>query len=427
MSATLGAERPLGRSAITIPRIALGCGNFGGIGSAPEFLGGGLTQDQALALMDAAWQAGITHFDTADAYGGGRSEQAIDGWIASRGVRPQLTTKTFNPMQAGADHGLKPERIARQVRTSLERLGVDRVDLYLAHDFDPDLPLPESLGAFDDAQAGGLIRAYGVSNFDAPQLKASLAAGAPQAIQNSYSLLAREDETELLPLCAERQGGGGGGGGVRLLPVLVLSRGAVRAPPPPQACAEAMAAVLAEHAGGGSFMPLRSVMMPPDAAGFMGLMPGWRGLRPGGAAAFGLKAVCIVPGNPARGLDAHQGLVTLFDGQTGQPTAMLDASAITEVPTAPVTAVATWALSRPEARMLAILGAGTQARAHLAALLPVRDFEQVRVYAPTEAHARALVGQAGDAGAELIVAPSAEDAVRGADVVVTPTTSRDPS
>jgi ornithine cyclodeaminase len=208
--------------------------------------------------------------------------------------------------------------------------------------------------------------------------------------------------------------------------VLVLGHGDVLAALPPQACAEAMAAVLAEHARGGSFMPLRSVMMPPGAAGFMGLMPGWRGPQPGGAAAFGLKAVCIVPGNPARGLDAHQGLVTLFDGETGQPTAILDASAITEVRTAAVTAVATRALSRPEARTLAILGAGTQARAHLAALLPVREFEQVRVYAPTGVHAQALVDQAGDAGAELIVAPSAEEAVRGADVVVTATSSREP-
>jgi len=177
MSGTPEGERPSGPSALTVSRIALGCGNFGGIGSAPEFFGAGLTEDQALALMDAAWQSGITHFDTADAYGGGRSEQAIGRWIASRGVRPRLTTKTFNPMQAGADHGLKPERIARQLRASLDRLGVGRVDLYLAHEFDPGVPLPESLGAFDEAQTGGLIGAYGVSNFDAPQLAAALAAG----------------------------------------------------------------------------------------------------------------------------------------------------------------------------------------------------------------------------------------------------------
>jgi aryl-alcohol dehydrogenase-like predicted oxidoreductase len=189
---------------LTVARIALGCGNFGGVGSAPEFFGRGLTEDQAFQLMDAAFQAGIVHFDTADAYGGGRSEQAIGHWIRSRGVRPRLTTKTFNPMQAGADHGLEPDRIARQLRSSLDRLGVDQVDLYLAHDYDPAVPLAEILGAFRAAQDSGLIGAYGVSNFDARQLAASLAAGAPQAIQNSYSLLARQDEPDLLPLCAER-------------------------------------------------------------------------------------------------------------------------------------------------------------------------------------------------------------------------------
>ena len=204
MSGTLGARQPPGRSACTISRIALGCGNFGGIGSAPEFFGQGLTEDQALAVMDAAWQAGITHFDTADAYGGGRSELAIGRWIASRGVRPQLTTKTFNPMNTGADHGLAPERIARQLRASLDRLGVDHVELYLAHDFDPQVPLAESLGAFGQAQDEGTIGGYGVSNFSALQLAAALSAGTPQAVQNSHSLLARHDELELLPLCADQ-------------------------------------------------------------------------------------------------------------------------------------------------------------------------------------------------------------------------------
>jgi aryl-alcohol dehydrogenase-like predicted oxidoreductase len=205
MGGALDATWPLGRSGLTIPRIALGCGNFGGVGSAPEFFGQGLSQDQALELMDAAWDFGITYFDTADAYGGGRSELSIGRWIASRGVRPQLTTKTYNPMRAQGDRGLKPERIARQLHASLERLGVDQVELYLAHEFDPDVPLPETFGAFDQAQADGTIRAYGVSNFSAPQLAASLAAGAPQAIQNSYSLLARQGEQEVLALCAERE------------------------------------------------------------------------------------------------------------------------------------------------------------------------------------------------------------------------------
>jgi len=201
MSGAPEITRPLGRR---FPRIALGCGNFGGVGSAPEFFGQGLTTGQALAIMDAAWQSGITHFDTADAYGGGRSEAAIGRWIATRGIRPQLTTKTYNPMQAGADHGLAPQRIARQLRASLDRLGVDRIELYLAHEFDPDVPLADTFGAFAHAQAEGSLGGYGVSNFDAAQLTAALAAGTPQAIQNSYSLLAREDSAGLLDLCTAR-------------------------------------------------------------------------------------------------------------------------------------------------------------------------------------------------------------------------------
>ena len=204
MTGTPGTRRPLGRTARTVGQIALGCGNFGGVGSAPEFFGQGLSEDQAREVMDAAWESGITHFDTADAYGGGRSELWIGRWIAARGARPQLTTKTYNPMQAGADHGLRPERIARQLHASLDRLGVSHAELYLAHDFDPQVPLPESFGAFEQAQAEGIIGAYGVSNFGAAQLAAALAAGRPQAIQNSYSLLARQDGRELLPLFAER-------------------------------------------------------------------------------------------------------------------------------------------------------------------------------------------------------------------------------
>jgi len=192
-------------SSLTWPRIALGCGNFGGIGSAAELFGQGMTDDEALALMDAAWEFGITHFDTADAYGGGRSERAIGRWIESRGVRPLITTKTYNPMDAGADSGLAPERVVRQLDSSLERLGVERVDLYLAHDFDPGVPLEETFGAFEELRAAGKIGAYGVSNFDAAQLEAAIAAGEPQAVQNPYSLMMRADATDVLPLC-ERSG-----------------------------------------------------------------------------------------------------------------------------------------------------------------------------------------------------------------------------
>ena len=81
-------RRQLGASGVDVSRIVLGCGNFGGIGSAPAFFGQGETEEQAFELMDAAWGYGITTFDTADAYGGGRSETAIGKWIKRRGSRP---------------------------------------------------------------------------------------------------------------------------------------------------------------------------------------------------------------------------------------------------------------------------------------------------------------------------------------------------
>src|SRR3954468_19805344 len=101
------------------PRLILGCGNFGGIGSAPAFFGRGETLEQALELMDAAWEAGLTWFDTADAYGGGRSETYIGEWIRSR--RPdglRLITQTLQPLAEGEDHGLAPDRVRRQIDTS---------------------------------------------------------------------------------------------------------------------------------------------------------------------------------------------------------------------------------------------------------------------------------------------------------------------
>ena len=186
------------------PRVILGCGNFGGIGSAPAFFGQGETLEQALELMDAAWEAGITWFDTADAYGGGRSETYIGEWVRSR--RPdglRITTKTFNPMDEGEDRGLAPERVRRQIDTSLRRIGVERVDLYLSHAWDDDVPAAELAGVFDELVAAGKIGAYGLSNVDGARLREALAAGSFSAVQDSYSLLDREVEDEVLPLCAE--------------------------------------------------------------------------------------------------------------------------------------------------------------------------------------------------------------------------------
>ena len=209
--------------------------------------------------------------------------------------------------------------------------------------------------------------------------------------------------------------------------VLILSHDDVVAALPPADCAVAMSEVLAARARGAARMPLRTVMAVPGAKGFMGLMPGWRAPGDGVPEEFALKAICLIPDNPSRGLDTHQGTVTLFDGDTGMPTAILDASAITAIRTAAVTAVATRALARPDARVLAILGAGVQCRAHIDALAGACSFEQIVVYSPTAAHARAVAEWAATrVGVPLTVASGAEQAVRGADVVVTATSSREP-
>jgi len=193
----------LGGTAVT--RVILGCGNFGGVGSAPAFFGRGETKDEAFAVMDAAWEAGITTFDTADAYGGGRSETFIGEWLRSR--RPEgivIETKTFNPMDEGADHGLAPARVRRQLESSLGRLGLERVDLYLTHAWDADVPIAETAGALDDLVAEGKIGAYGLSNVGGSELREALVAGSFGWVQNAYSLLDREAEVEVLPVCAER-------------------------------------------------------------------------------------------------------------------------------------------------------------------------------------------------------------------------------
>jgi 1-deoxyxylulose-5-phosphate synthase len=206
-------RRELGRSGVSVSRILLGCGNFGGVGSSPAFFGQGIPRDEAMRIMDAAWELGITTFDTADAYGGGRSETWIGEWLAAKGseVRDAIAveTKTFNPLEEGADHGLAGARIARQIETSLTRLGIERVALYLAHDFDPDVPQEETLRAFDTLVRAGKIGAAGASNFTAEQLAEAVELSELEGltryevVQNSFSLLDARDAETVFPVCRE--------------------------------------------------------------------------------------------------------------------------------------------------------------------------------------------------------------------------------
>jgi aryl-alcohol dehydrogenase-like predicted oxidoreductase len=208
--------RNLGRTGLKVSAIGLGCGNFGGIGSAPAFFGQGEAQEQAFAIMDAAWELGITVFDTADAYGGGRSEAYIGAWLKEKGaaVRDQLllSSKVFNPIGDGPnDWGLSRRQVVRQVEASLRRLGVEYLDMYLIHEPDPTTPLDETLGALDDMVHAGKLRYIGASNMPAWLMTKALWISDKRNlqrfewVQNSYSLLDRADEREMLALCADQR------------------------------------------------------------------------------------------------------------------------------------------------------------------------------------------------------------------------------
>lgn len=189
---------------MTAAGVSLGCGNFGGVGSAPEFFGQGIDHDEAFAIMDRAWAEGIHWFDTGDAYGGGASESWIGEWRGDRGAAPTITTKVYHSTTGTpGDTGLAPARIRHQLEGSLQRLGVDRVDLYLAHAPDPGVPLEQTVSTFEELREEGLIGGWGLSNHNAAAVREALALASPVLVQNSFSLLDRADEADVLPLCEE--------------------------------------------------------------------------------------------------------------------------------------------------------------------------------------------------------------------------------
>jgi len=208
--------------------------------------------------------------------------------------------------------------------------------------------------------------------------------------------------------------------------LLVLGAGDVHRLLAYDECADAMRDALAALARGQVHQPLRTIIRPPGAAGMMGLMPAYLA-APAPQAAYGLKAICIFPGNPAAGLDSHQGVVLLSSAQTGEPLAMLNASAVTEIRTAAVSAVATGLLARADATELAIIGTGVQARAHLRAIAAARPLTGIRVVGRDQAKARRFAEDMGERTAAPVTAcASAADAVTGAGIVVTATSSAEP-
>jgi len=210
--------------------------------------------------------------------------------------------------------------------------------------------------------------------------------------------------------------------------MLILNYDEVKQLLPMRECIDVMADALSALARGDAEMPLRTIFRPQDVRGVMAMMPSF---RRGDVPLFGLKAICVFPDNAAIGKDAHQGGVLLFSGETGELLALVNASAITEIRTAAVSAVATRVLAREDASELAIIGAGVQARSHLEAIACVRPIKRVRVSARTFDNAQRFAGSAGiparnSASPAIEAVESAEAAVRGADIIVTATTSFTP-
>lgn len=206
--------------------------------------------------------------------------------------------------------------------------------------------------------------------------------------------------------------------------VLILNHAEIEDLLPMAECIPLMADALRALTRGEMAQPLRMVISPAGAKGLLGLMPAHRSGEP---AAYGVKVIGIFPGNPAKGLDSHQGSVMLLSGETGEVLALMNASAITAIRTAAVSGVATGVLAREDAGDLAIIGAGVQARTHLEAMACVRPIQRARVVSRSVESAKQFAeAMRPHYGFPIEPVETVEAAVRGADLIVTATSSRDP-
>jgi ornithine cyclodeaminase/alanine dehydrogenase-like protein (mu-crystallin family) len=206
--------------------------------------------------------------------------------------------------------------------------------------------------------------------------------------------------------------------------ILLLSHDEVVELLPMAECVALMREALISLAEGRVHQPLRTIVRPSGAAGMMGLMPAY---SQGPRAAFGLKAICVFPGNAARGKDSHQGAVLLYGAETGELLAVVNASAVTAVRTAAVSALATDALARAGACELAVVGAGVQARSHIEAISHVRPLRRCRVASRHVEHARRLAEELqGSYEFSVEAVATVEEALGGADLIVTATNAAEP-
>lgn len=206
--------------------------------------------------------------------------------------------------------------------------------------------------------------------------------------------------------------------------ILILNHKEVEQLLPMSECISAMAEAFTALARGEAHQPLRTIFRPPKIKGVLAMMPTFRASP---SPLFGLKAICVFPGNAAIGKDAHQGGVILFDGTTGEPLALVNASAITAIRTAAVSGVATQLLAQEDASDLTIIGAGVQARPHLSAINSVRPLKRVRIVSRSFESAERFASEM-QPQLPTLIEPIAtvEAAVRGANIIVTATTSREP-
>jgi aryl-alcohol dehydrogenase-like predicted oxidoreductase len=190
----------LGRTGVRVSTLCFGTMSFG------------TTADEAESarMYRACREAGVDMFDTADVYGDGRSEEILGRLIAGERDQLVIASKVFGRTGPGAnDRGLSRRHVTRAVEASLRRLGTDRLDLYYVHQFDPDTPIEETLGALDDLVRRGQILYPAVSNWAAWQIEKALGASARhdlarfEAVQPMYNLIKRQAEVEILPMAAE--------------------------------------------------------------------------------------------------------------------------------------------------------------------------------------------------------------------------------
>ncbi|NWG71026.1 MAG: aldo/keto reductase [Parvularculaceae bacterium] len=191
---------PLGRSGLSVSRLGFGC-----MGLA-EFYGEALADAEAEKLLEAALERGVNFFDTADIYGSGRNEEQLAGFLKRRRNDVVLATKFAIRRNAdGSLAGLSndPDYIRQACDASLKRLKVDVIDLYYMHRRDPSVPIKDSVGAMAGLVKAGKVRALGLSEVSAETLRKANAIHPIAALQSEYSIVTREMEREMIPLCRQ--------------------------------------------------------------------------------------------------------------------------------------------------------------------------------------------------------------------------------